>query len=241
MCWWENRGVLLLRTWLVRVRSDKISGRHNLKSLAYPSDGDVNEEAFSPTCWMASCGPWRSSDSGWAVQVGQPVSDTAAAPGRREARRAHASPRTGQAVALKAKLNPAQPWQGVCWYAAGAGQALVLGGCSRDLEGMSAAVCRAQGVFSIPCHLAVCSVSPSAHSVLLHSQLPSWGCNSPGLSPEESEGLCFLLTLPCRMTETSALPSAREVYFQPSFYSASSVPWMRYWLGSWVYLQSAWV
>lgn len=155
--------------------------------------------------------------------------------------RAHSSPRTGQAVALKAKLNPAQPWQGVCWYTAGAGQALVLGGCSGDLEGTSAAVCRAQGAFSIPCHLAVCSVSPSAHSVLLHSQLPSWGCNSAGLSPEESEGLCGLLTFPGRMTEISALPSAREVYFQPSFYSASSVPWMRCWLGSWVYLQSAWV
>lgn len=92
-------------------------------------------------------------------------------------------------------------------------------GCGRSVS----CTCRAQRMFKLPCYLGVCSVSPSAHNASA-LQLASWGCNSQGLSPEENEGLCCLLSWSCRMTETSAFPSAREVYFQPSFHSASSVP-----------------
>ena len=147
--------------------------------------------------------------------------------GRCEVSGAHASPWAGHAVALKAKLNPRrQLWQDVCWLQGRCwAGSLVLGGWRGDVEGINQLqFAEHRGTCSVLCHLGVCSVSPIAHNVLLRSRLAFWGWISPRLLPKGSVGLCGLLGLPCRMTETSAFPPAREVYFQPSFCFASSVP-----------------
>lgn len=158
--------------------------------------------------------PWYSSDSHWALQVGQHICNTTAVMGRCKVSGAHASPWAGHAVALKAKLNPRhQLWQGICWlqgrYWAGC---LVLGRWRGDVEGINQLqFSEHRGTCSVPCHLGVCSVSPIAHNMLLCSWLTFWGWISLRLLPKESEGLWCLLGLPCRMTETSAFSSARDV------------------------------
>lgn len=88
---------------------------------------DVHEER-SLSCLVDStpvC-PWCRNDSQWALRVGPHIWRTTAAVGRCEVGGAHASPHTGQAVALTAKLDPGPgPGRVFEGYKGRAGQALL--------------------------------------------------------------------------------------------------------------------
>lgn len=100
------------------VKSGKMSGKHvqhYLQSLDYLLNcGCPWRKSLSCVLDCAPVWPWRISGSRWALKVGQHICNATAAVGSCEVSGAHASPRTGHAVALKAKLNPGrQLWPGV--------------------------------------------------------------------------------------------------------------------------------
>lgn len=135
---------------------------------------------------------------------------------------AHASPRAGRAVALRARRNPTRQLRMLAAREVLGSAGWVEGHVERINELQFA---EHRETWPVLCHLGVCSVSPIAPKMLLCSLLTFWGWISPRLLPKENESLSLLLALSALQSERDfSFPFCRTCVFSASLFVIFVLP-----------------